>query len=347
MKNISNINNFGKYINPHDSAYSKRTNFFVSLFFLFLSLIVFLPILLVIIISFSTEESVNELGYSFFPRGLSFDAYQYLFYSGNYLGRAFLNSIIITVIGTVFGLILMCPIAFALSRKEFRYRKIMLVFLMIPMLFSGGLVSSYMVNTQIFHLRNTYLALILPGLCSTWYIMILRNYFHISIPSALIEAAELDGANQFQILRMIILPIAKPVITTVSVFQSFAYWSSWYPSLLYLDSNHTELYPLQHVLVNMDRSIQTLTMDAQYIFILRIGSILNSDFGLFYQVPMDSGSLQSVTQTLDVYVYKALMQQANFSFSAAAAFLQSIVGFVLLMITNYIISRIDRESSLM
>ncbi|MBR1856689.1 MAG: sugar ABC transporter permease [Oribacterium sp.] len=83
------------------------------------------------------------------------------------------------------------------------------------------------------------------------------------------------------------------------------------------------------------------------IFILSIGNILNSDFGLFYQVPMDSSSLQGVTQTLDVYVYKALMQQANFSFSAAASFLQSLVGFVLLMVTNNIIAAIDRDSSLM
>ena len=72
-------------------------------------------------------------------------------------------------------LILMCPIAYARSRKRFRLRRGILIFLMIPMLFSGGLVSTYMVNTQIFHLQNTYLALILPGLCSTWYIMILRN----------------------------------------------------------------------------------------------------------------------------------------------------------------------------
>ena len=82
------------------------------------------------------------------------------------------------------------------------------------------------------------------------------------------------------------------------------------------------------------------------IFILRTGSILNSDFGLFYQVPMDSGSLQSVTQTLDVYVYKALMQQANFSFSAATSLLQSVVGLILLIVSNGIIRRIDRDSSL-
>ena len=82
------------------------------------------------------------------------------------------------------------------------------------------------------------------------------------------------------------------------------------------------------------------------LFILQVGSIMNSDFGLFYQVPMDSGSLQSVTQTLDVYVYKALMQQANFSFSAATSFLQSIVGLILLLVTNSIIRKIDSDSSL-
>ena len=133
------------------------------------------------------------------------------------------------------------------------------------MLFSGGLVSTYMVNTQILHLQNTYLALILPGLCSTWYIMILRNYFQSAVPDALIEAAMIDGGRQLQIFRSIVVPIAFPVIMTVALFQIFAYWNSWYPALLYLDSNHTDLYPLQYVLVNMQRSIDTLTKDAQNI----------------------------------------------------------------------------------
>ena len=165
-------------------------------------------------------------------------------------------------------LILMCPIAYALSRKRFRLRRGILIFLMIPMLFSGGLVSAYMVNTQIFHLQNTYLALILPGLCSTWYIMILRNYFQTALSDSLIEAAMLDGASFLQRVRYITLPMLRPTIAM--------------------------------------------------IFILRLGSILASDFGLFYQVPMNSNSLQTVTQTLDVYGYKALMLQANFSYSAAA-----------------------------
>lgn len=253
------------YVIPQKSAYSGTVNFWMSVFFLLLAFLIFLPILLVIIISFSSDESVTELGYSFFPKSFSLDSYRYIFHSGAYLFRAFFNSVFITAAGTVMGLLFMCPMAYAVSRKDFGYRKPLLLFLMIPMMFSGGLVSAYMVNTQILHLRNSYPALILPGLCSTWYIMIMRNYFRISIPDSLVEAAELDGCDPFQTFIWVVLPISQPVIVTVSVFQMFSYWSSWYPSLLYLDSNHTELYPLQYVLVNMDKSIERLSRDSQYI----------------------------------------------------------------------------------
>lgn len=247
------------------SAFSKKTNLIVSLLLVLLILLVSLPVLLVLIISVSSEQSVVNNGYSFFPDSFSLDAWRYLAHSGMYLARAVFNSFLITAVGTTLGLLIMCPISYALSRKNFRYRNGIMIFLIIPMLFSGGLVSTYMVNTQILHLQNTYLALILPGLCSTWYIMILRNYFQTAVPEAMIEAAMVDGGRQLQIFWRIVLPVSRPVTMTVALFQIFAYWNSWYPSLLYLDSNHTELFPLQYVLVNMQRSIDTLANDAQYI----------------------------------------------------------------------------------
>lgn len=247
------------------SAFSGSTNLIVSLFFALLILVVFLPVLLVLIVSVSSEQSVVQNGYSFFPDSFSLDAWRYLLHSGGYLVRAVFNSFFVTAMGTLLGLLLMCPAGYALSRRSFRYGKGIMIFLMIPMLFSGGLVSTYMVNTQILHLQNTYLALILPGLCSTWYIMILRNYFRTAVPDAMIEAAMIDGARQRQIFLQIVLPVSRPVIMTVALFQIFAYWNSWYPSLLYLDSNHTELYPLQYVLINMQRSIDTLVKDAHYV----------------------------------------------------------------------------------
>ena len=247
------------------SSFSKKTNLIASLLFGVLMVMVFLPVLLVLIVSISSEQSVTQAGYSFFPTAFSLDAWRYVLRSGGYLSRSVLNSLLITTAGTLLGLVLMCPIAYALSRKQFSFRRGILIFLMIPMLFSGGLVSTYMVNTQILHLQNTYLALILPGLCSTWFIMILRNYFQTAVPDELIEAAMIDGGKQLQIFCRIVVPVANPVIMTVALFQISEYWNSWYPSLLYLDSNHTELYPLQYVLVNMQRSIDTLAKDSQFV----------------------------------------------------------------------------------
>ena len=173
-----------------------------------------------------------------------------------------MNSVIITASGTFLGLLFMCPCAYSLSRKEFKHKKALMVYLLIPMLFSGGLVSTYMVNTQILHLKNSYLALILPGMCSTWYLMILRNYFRTSVPDSLIEAGKMEGVSPIQSLLNIVLPICRPVVMTVAIFQIFAYWNSWYPALIYIDSNHKELYPLQYVLVNIERTIKAMTRDA-------------------------------------------------------------------------------------
>ncbi len=253
------------FVRPKDSSLTKKGNRMAVAFFGVLIVLAFLPVLLVIMSSVSSEQSVVQYGYRFIPHEFSLDAFRYMGESGSTIPRAFLNSVMITAVGTLLGLAIMCPCAYALSRKEFAESKLLMIFFMIPMLFSGGLVSTYMVNTQVLHLKNTYLALILPGLCSTWYLMMLRNYFIISIPDALIESAKLDGANPFQIFWMIAMPICKPVVMTVAVFQIFAYWNSWYPALLYIDSNHTELYPLQYVLVNMERSIQAMNRDAQYL----------------------------------------------------------------------------------
>lgn len=250
---------------PKVSAFSKRANAFAIVFFSVVIALAFLPVLLVIMSALSSEESVRLYGYRFIPHEFSLQAFRVMSRSGSTLPRAFLNSVLITLGGTVLGLAIMCPCAYALSRREFRHRKGLMLFLMIPMLFSGGLVATYMVNTQVLHLRNTYLALILPGLCTTWYIMLLRNYFITTVPDALIESARLDGAVPFQTFLQVALPICTPVVMTVAIFQVFAYWNSWYPALLYIDTNHTELYPLQYVLVNIERTIRAMSRDAAYV----------------------------------------------------------------------------------
>lgn len=251
-----------RYIKPQVSSFNRKVNFIVVVFFALIMILAFMPILLVIMASVSSENSLVEYGYRFIPKEFSVDSFKYLFKSGSTLPRALLNSLIITVSGTFLGLLFMCPCAYALSRKEFKHKKALMVYLLIPMLFSGGLVSTYMVNTQILHLKNTYLALILPSMCSTWYLMILRNYFRTSVPDSLIEAGKMEGVSPVQSLLHIVLPICRPVVVTVAIFQVFSYWNSWYPALIYIDSNHKELYPLQYVLVNIERTIKAMTRDA-------------------------------------------------------------------------------------
>ncbi len=253
-----------KFVKPEDSSLGKRANVLVIIIFSVIIILAFMPVLLVIVSSVSSEESLTKNGYTFLPSEFSVDSYSYIFRAGGTLSRAFFNSTLITTVGTLLGLAVMCPCAYALSRKEFAHQKALMIFLLIPMLFSGGLVSTYMVNTQILHLKNTYLALILPGMCSTWYLMIMRNYFRTSVPDSLIEAGKLEGVSPLQCFWWIVMPICKPVVMTVAIFQMFSYWNSWYPALIYLDSNHSDLYPLQYVLVNIDRTVQALTRDAAY-----------------------------------------------------------------------------------
>ena len=253
------------YVRPQDSAFGNTANIIAAVFFTVIVILALLPVLLVISASVSSEESIAMYGYRFIPKSFSLDAFVYLFASGDTIPRAVFNSLIITCAGTALGLMIMCPCAYSLSRREYRFGKALTVYLLIPMLFSGGLVSSYMVNTQILHLKNTYLALILPGMCSTWNLMILRNYFRNNIPDSLIEAGKLEGVTPLRSLVSIVLPICKPAVMTVAVFQIFSYWNSWYPALIYIDSNHNELYPLQYVLVNIDRTVQAMTRDAANI----------------------------------------------------------------------------------
>ena len=254
-----------RYIKPQESSFGLAANISAMIFFVIVMILAFMPILLLFMASVTSEDSLVMYGYRFIPKEFSVDSFRYMAKSGGTLPRAYLNSLIITVSGTALGLAMMCPCAYVLSRKEFRHKKALMVYLLIPMLFSGGLVSTYMVNTQILHLRNTYLALILPGMCSTWYLMILRNYFRTSVPDSLIEAGKLEGVTPFRSLTSIVLPICRPVVITVAIFQIFAYWNSWYPALIYIDTNHSELYPLQYILVNIERTIQAMTRDAAAI----------------------------------------------------------------------------------
>lgn len=247
------------------SRVSPVANIIFSLIFIVLALMCFLPALLVCIVSFSSEASVLHKGYSFFPDAWSIESYAYLARQADYVGRAFLNSIGITVVGTCFGLILCSTMGYALSRPNYRLRGFFTWFVFIPMLFSGGLVASYMINAQVLNLKNTYWVLILPICCSSFYIIIMRTFFQTTVPDAIIESAKIDGARQTRIFVQIVLPISLPAIATIGLFYTFAYWNDWMMAKYYLNSNAQDLFPLQYVLISLESNIAFLTRNQQFL----------------------------------------------------------------------------------
>lgn len=244
---------------------SPVTNVFISGLFILLALLCFMPALLVLIVSFSSESSVLTKGYSYWPDSWSLASYIYLARQTGYIGRAFMNSIGVTLIGTILGLIMCSTMGYAVSRPNYRLRGFFTWYLFIPMLFSGGLVASYMINTGILGLKDSYMALILPMCCSSFYVIIMRTFFQTTVPDAIIESAKIDGARQIRIFLQIVLPISLPSIATIGLFYTFAYWNDWMLAKYYLTSNVQDKFPLQYVLISLENNIDFLSRNSQFM----------------------------------------------------------------------------------
>lgn len=254
--------------NPDTLKYTRVkpvSNALISILFIILALMAFLPAVFVLIISLSSESSIYAVGFSFFPQSWSLEAYEYLARQAGFIGRSFLNSIGITVVGTVIGLIMCATMGYSLSRPNYKFRGFFTWFIFIPMLFSGGMVASYMINAQILKLKNTYWALILPICCSSFNIIIMRTFFTTTVPDEMIESGKIDGANQLRIFAQLVLPICLPALATIALFLTFAYWNEWYLASIYISSNRTDLFPLQYILVSIEEKIQFLINNAGFM----------------------------------------------------------------------------------
>lgn len=228
----------------------------INAFFIFWSALCIVPVLLVIGISFSSESSILQNGYQFIPSEFSLSSYGYVFGKADMLTKAYSISILSAIVGTALALIVMTMFAYPLSRKYFKYRTVSSFILFFTMIFSGGTVASYMVTTQILHLKNNYFVYIWPYLMSAWNVIILRTFIKNTIPDELSEAAKIDGAGEFTTLIKIVMPLLKPGLATVGLFTAIGVWNDWYtPSLYITDVNK---YNMQYVLYSMLTNIQFL-----------------------------------------------------------------------------------------
>ncbi len=222
------------------------------------SVVSIIPFILLIIASFSSEQSIVKNGYTFFPSEWSLDAYQYIVREGAQILRAYLVTITVTVVGTVSSLLLTTLMAYPLSRKDLPGRAIFGFLLFFTMLFNGGLVPSYIMWTKYLGISNTLAALILPNLLlNAFYVIMTRSYYQSNIPSALIEAAQIDGASEFQIYYKLVLPLSKPILATVALFVGLSYWNDWNNGLLYVSDD--SLNSIQMLLNKMMANIQFMS----------------------------------------------------------------------------------------
>ncbi|MHC1750164.1 MAG: carbohydrate ABC transporter permease [Cellulosilyticaceae bacterium] len=234
------------------SRISKHSNIVLNVLFIIISIIMIMPIIFVVIISFTSQNAITQYGYSFFPKEFSLEAYKYIFTNSANIFGSFGVSLFVTVAGTILGTMLMTTYAYVISRKSFKYRKLLTNIALIPLLFSGGMVTNYLVMTTFLGLKNSTLSLILPLAMSPFYIFILKTFFEGFIPESILESARVDGATELQTLIKIVIPIAKPGIATISLFLTLGYWNDWFNAMLYIEK--PSRIPIQYLLIKMENT---------------------------------------------------------------------------------------------
>lgn len=212
-----------------------------------------IPFLMIISGSLSSEAAITENGFSLFPQDFSLEAYKTVFKEPSVVFRAYANTIGLTIVGTVLGLLLQTTTAYVLSRKDFDWRNQFSFFFYFTTLFSGGLVPSYLLMTRTLGLRDNYLALLLPLLFSVYNLLIMKSYI-VGLPESLIDAAKIDGCGEVRILFQIVMPLIKPALATVGLFIALAYWNDWYNAMLYIKDEN--LFPLQYFLYQKINNIE-------------------------------------------------------------------------------------------
>ncbi|WMC94445.1 carbohydrate ABC transporter permease [Kineothrix sp. MB12-C1] len=219
-----------------------------------------IPFIFVVIISFTTEESIRQIGYSFVPISWGLEAYKYVMKLGDQLWISYFNSFFITIVGTVLSVLICILYSYALFRRDFKYRSFFSFFSFFTMLFGGGLVPTYMVCKQMLGLSDNYAALIVPLLVNPFNIIVMRTFFQSSVPEELIEAAAIDGSGEYNTLFKIIVPIAKPGIATIALLNALAFWNEWFIALLYV--RERAKIPLQYLLMQMQRNVEYLAKNS-------------------------------------------------------------------------------------
>ncbi len=240
-----------------NSKVKKRNSLIASIILTIATISCILPFLLLIIGSFTDNNLIINEGYSFFPKKWSVAAYEYLGKDFSSMVNAYLVTIFTTAFGTALGLIISSMLAYGLSNNRLKGSRTLNFLVLFTLLFNGGLVPTYLMYTQLFHIKNTVWAQIFPTLLvNGFYVMLLRSYFRTNIPQEMYEAARIDGASEARVFFKICLPLSLPILATIGLMQGLSYWNSWVNGLYYLTD--TKFYNIQNIL-------NRLLLDIRYL----------------------------------------------------------------------------------
>lgn len=222
-----------------------------------LSVLILLPLWYMVSVSLSSDGDIARYGYSFIPKNFTLTAYKQAFAVPKVILNAYGVTTFVTLMGTFMSLMLTTALAYSIARKDYAYRRFTSAFVLIPLLFNGGMVSQYIINTQVLHLNDTVWALMLPYGVNVWYTFMMRSFLS-SLPSELYESAKIDGAGEFRIYFAIVLPLSTAGLATIGLFYAFAFWNDWWLAMMYINKRQN-LAPLQMLLQRIMMNIEFYT----------------------------------------------------------------------------------------
>lgn len=241
----------------HNTKAGRIFDVFNLIFLMALAVTMVLPFIYVIAASFATESEIATRSFFLWPKEVTLEAYKYIFSTPAFM-RSLLVTIGVTIGGTLIQLFFTFSFAYPLSRRYLKGRKTLLNMVIIAMLFSGGMIPTFLVVKGL-GLLDTYWALMLPAAISPFNLMIIKNFFQ-EIPMELEESARMDGATELTILTKIMLPLSKPVIATFTLFYAVGIWNDFMSGLLYINDN--QKWPIQLLLRQITLSSSALNNDA-------------------------------------------------------------------------------------
>ncbi|MDE7183326.1 MAG: carbohydrate ABC transporter permease [Lachnospiraceae bacterium] len=243
---------------------NKRLKIYAHIVLAVCSAAAILPLLLLFIGSFTDNASALANGFSYFPEKWSFEAYQYIIDEWTLIGKGYANTFMITSVGTALSLIMTSMFAYGLTIRDLPLRRMATIMVIITMLFNGGVVASYFIYSNVFHIRDTYFALLVPNyLMNAFSIILVMNYFRSSVSEELLEAARIDGASEFRIFWKILLPLSKPVLATIGINTAIGYWNDWTNGLYYLSARDGQkYYTIQLILNQINNDVNFLATNA-------------------------------------------------------------------------------------